>query len=126
MNKRWFRVCGLIITMTMGALIGWSVAIGNAVIPIPAAIGGAGLLYVLRKRLKEVVEDERNYRISEKASRSTVQISAFLMAITGAVLIALNISGASPFREVGLTLAFSGCALLIIYLTFYSYYSRKN
>jgi len=110
----------------MGALVGWSVAIGNAVIPIPATIGGAGLLYLLRKRLREVVEDERNYRISEKASRSTIQISAFLMAITGAVLIALHINGASPLKEVGLTLAFSGCALLIIYLTFYSYYSRNS
>ena len=38
MTKKWFRVCGLIITMTVGALIGWSVAIGNAIIPIPAAM----------------------------------------------------------------------------------------
>ena len=126
MSRKWFRVCGLIITMAVGALIGWSVAIGNAVIPIPAAIGGAGLLYLLRKQLKEVIEDERNYRISEKASRTTIQISAFLMGIIGAVLIALNIGGNSPFREVGLTLAFSACALLLLYLTFYSYYSRKS
>lgn len=126
MSRKWFRVYGFIITMAVGALIGWSVAIGNAVIPIPAAIGGAGLLYLLRKQLKEVIEDERNYRISEKASRTTIQISAFLMGIIGAVLIALNIGGTSPFKEVGLTLAFSACALLLLYLTFYSYYSRKS
>ncbi len=119
-------MCGAVIVVTMGALIGWSVAIGNAVIPIPVAIGGAGLLYLCRRQLREVVEDERNYRISEKASRSTIQIAAFLMAIIGTVLAALNLGGTSPFKEVGLTLVFSACALLIIYLTFYSYYSRKS
>jgi len=126
MSRRWFRVCGAIIVMTMGALIGWSVAIGNAVIPVPAALGGVGLIYLCKRRLSEVVEDERNYRISEKASRSTIQISAFSMAIIGTVLVALNIDSPSPFKEVGLALVFSACALLIIYMAFYSYYSQKS
>ena len=126
MSRRWFRVCVAIIIITMGALIGWSVAVGNEVIPVPVALGGTGLIYLCKRRLREVVEDERNYRISEKASRSTIQISAFSMAIIGTVLVALNINSPSPFKEVGLTLVFSGCALLIIYTAFYSYYSRKS
>lgn len=126
MSKKWFRFCSAAIVMTMLALIGWSIAIGNAVIPIPVAIGGAGLLYLCRRLVKGVVEDERVYRISEKASRFAVQVFAFAAAIAGTTLIALSTDDSSTFREVGFTLAFSACVLLMLYLISYAYHSKKS
>ncbi len=126
MSKKWFRFCGAAIVITALALIGWSIAIGNAVIPIPVALAGVGLLYLCRRLVKGVVEDERAYRISEKASRFALQVFAFAAAIVGTTLIALSTDDSSAFREVGFTLAFSACALLMLYLVSYAYHNKKS
>jgi uncharacterized membrane protein len=126
MSRRWFRICGAAITMAMVALIGWSIATENAVIPIPTVLGGIVLLYLLRRQVKDVVQDERNYRISEKASRSAIQVFAFIAAITGITLIAVSTEDSSLSREVGLTLAFCACGLLVLYMISYAYHSRKS
>ena len=126
MSKRRFRLCGAAIIVTMAALIGWSIAIGNAVVPIPAVLGGAVLLYLLRRQVSEVMEDERNYRLSEKASRFAIQVFALVTAISGITLTAVSTSDSPPFRQVGLTLAFCACGLLILYLISYAYHSRKS
>ena len=126
MSVRWFRLCGAAIIAAMMALTGWSIAIGNAVVPIPAAIGGAVLLYLLRRQVSDVIEDERNYRISEKASRFAIQVFAIVTAITGITLTAVSTGNHATFRDVGLTLAFCACGLLILYMISYTYHSRKS
>jgi uncharacterized membrane protein len=126
MSKRWFRICGAATVVAMLGLIGWSIAIGNALIPIPTVIGGAGLLYLCRRLVKGVVEDERNYRISEKASRFTMQVFAFVAAIAGTTLIAVSGDDSSISKEIGLTLAFSACGLLMLYLVAYTYLNKRS
>jgi uncharacterized membrane protein len=125
MTRRWFRLLGAAITLTVVALIGWSVATENAVVPIPAVIVGLVLLYLLRRQVRGVVEDERNYKISEKASRFTIQVFALVAAISGITLIAVSTNDSTILREVGLTLAFCACSILILYLISYAYHSRK-
>lgn len=125
MSRRWFRLLGAVITLTVVALIGWSIATENAVVPIPAAIVGLVLLYLLRRQVRDVVEDERNYKISEKASRFAMQVFAVVAAISGVTLTALSTNDSTPLREAGLTLAFCACGLLILYLIAYAYHSRK-
>ena len=126
MSRKWFRICGAAITVAMAALIGWSIATENAVVPIPTVLGGVVLLYLLRRRVKDVVQDERNYRISEKASRFAIQVFALVTAISGVTLTAVSADDSSLFREVGLTLAFCACGLLVLYLISYAYHSRKS
>lgn len=128
MSKKWFLICRGAIILSAATLIGWSIAIGNPIIPVIAVIMAVGLLFLCRRRLKEVIEDERNYRISEKASRSTIRIFAFAIVIIGAFLTASGIGFSLPFpiKEVGFTLSFSACALLIIYVSFYTYYRKKT
>ena len=125
MSRRWFRLLVAVITLTVVVLIGWSIAIENAVVPIPAVIVGLVLLYLLRRQVREVVEDERNYKISEKASRFAIQVFALVAAISGVTLIAVSTNDSTLLREVGLTLAFCACGILILYLISYAYHSRK-
>jgi uncharacterized membrane protein len=126
MSLKWFRLCGAAIIVIMIALIGWSISTGNAIVPIPTAVSGALLLYLLRRQVRDVMEDERNYRISEKASRFAIQVFALVTAISGITLTAIGTSDSTPFREVGLTLAFGACGLLILYMISYAYHSRKS
>jgi uncharacterized membrane protein len=121
MNRKQFALYGMMITAAMGATIGWSISIGNAVLPVATVILGMVLLYLGKTRVTEVLEDERIHRISEKASRRTLQIFGISIAIIGVVLVALK-----EFTEIGFTLAYSTIALLFLYSIFYRYYSIKT
>ena len=125
MSKKTFRICGGVIVAAMSVAVGWSVVIGNAIVPIVAVAGGVGLQYLCRRQVKEVMEDERLHKINETASRLTFRISTIIMAVTGVVLIALSHSVSADFRLVGLTLAYTVCALVVINLASYTYYGQK-
>ena len=126
MDIKRFRLLGIVVIVDMMALIGWSIATENHLIVIPVFIGGVILLRLLRRQVRDIVEDERSYRIGEKASRFTIQVFALLTAIAGIILVALSGSHCSYTKEIGLTLAFSACVLLILYMISYSYYNRKS
>jgi uncharacterized membrane protein len=126
MNRKQFRLCGMFVSMGMGAAIGWSVAVGEFFVPIAVVAIGLVLMHLCKSRVTEVMEDELVHRLSEKASYMTLRVSLLPMAVLGAVFIALSKSGSPVLKEIGLTLAFLVCALLILHLNFYTYYSRKG
>lgn len=119
------RVIGMTIIMAMAAIIGWSVAVGNVIVPVVAVVVGMSLFHFIRSRVTEVIEDERTHRISEKASVITIRIFALATALTGVLLLALSRSSMVNFEQAGLTLAFTACALMLLHLIFYGYYNKK-
>jgi uncharacterized membrane protein len=126
MNRKQYTWCGIALTMMVGIAVGWAVTAGNYLLPL-AAVGAALALKILcKRRVTEVLEDELVYRLSEKASYMTLRVSLLAMAIIAAVLIALSKTGYAAFEQIGLTLAFAVCALLILQLSFYAYYSAKG
>jgi len=125
MNRKeltWYRI---VIVLVMGALIGWSVSVGNIVLLVVAFIVGPVALYLLRSRIEEVMEDERIHLIHEKASARAVQVFAVITASLGAFLITLSRSGYADFSQSGYTLVYSACALLILHLIFRGHYRKK-
>jgi len=97
------------------------VSVRNALLPAIAFAIGFVLISLGRRRVTEVIEDERVIRISEKASRRVYQVFVTAAALIGVTLLALN-----RYIEVGYTLAFSACALPILYMIFYGYYRRRS
>ncbi|MBN1455955.1 MAG: DUF2178 domain-containing protein [Methanomicrobia archaeon] len=126
MNRKQFRLCMMVVSMGMGAAIGWSVAVGEYLVPIAVVAIGLVLMQLCKSRVTEVMEDELVYRLSEKASYMTLRVSLLPLAVLGAVFIALSKSGSPVLNEIGLTLAFLVCALLLLHIGFYTYYSRKG
>ena len=121
MNRKKFAIYAALVCAMMGAVVGYGVSEGNALLPAIAFIIGIVLIALGKRGVKEVMEDERTERIGEKASRRTYQVFVIGAALIGTTLAALN-----KHTEVGYTLAFSACALLLLYIIFYGYYSRKN
>ena len=126
MKRRKFALCGILITMALGAVIGWSISTENPLLALVAAIVAMALLYLCKTRVEDVLEDERIYRISEKASRRTFQVIILTIGLLGVVLITLGKGAFVEYKQIGLILAFSVCALLILYLFFYGYYSKRG
>ena len=121
MNQKQFAIYAALVCAMMGAVVGYGVSKGNALLPAIAFSIGVVLIALGKRGVKEVMEDERTQRISEKASRRTYEVFVGGAALIGTTLIALN-----KHIEAGYTLAFSACALLILYIIFYGYYNRKN
>ncbi len=126
MNRKQFRLCGMFVSMGMGVVIGWSVAVGEFIVPVAVVAIGLVLMQLGKSRVTEVMEDELIHRLSEKASYMTLRVSLLPLAVLGAVFIALSNRGSPVLKEIGLTLAFLVCALLLLHLGFYAYYSRKG
>jgi len=126
MNRRQFTIFGVIMTAVIGCIIGWSIYTGNFILPVVAVMMAALLSLVLKKRVDEVIEDERIFRIFEKASGTTFKIFLPLMAVIGVVLVTLSQNGLQNFEREGYTLLYTTSALLVIYLFFYRYYSRRG
>ncbi|ODS37762.1 MAG: hypothetical protein A7315_03705 [Candidatus Altiarchaeales archaeon WOR_SM1_79] len=115
----------LITTIAVGFLVGLFAVRGEPILAILAVIIGMMLLYLLRIRVKQVIEDERIYKISEKASRRTVQVIGATTAVLGLAIIGLSRSRYLELTEVGFSLAYFATALLTVYMIFYSYYAKK-
>ena len=120
MNRKEYALYTAAVAAVMGAIIGYSAATGNVLLLFLGFAAGIVMLYLGRRRVTEVIEDERIYRISEKASRNTIQVFGIAIALFGATLIALRAS-----MQIALTLAYSAIALVLLYMVFYAYYSRR-
>jgi len=121
MDRKQFAIYAALVCAIMGAVVGYGVSEGNASLPAIAFIIGTTLIALGKRGVKEVMEDERTLRISEKASRRIYEIFVVGAALAGTTLITLN-----KHTEAGYTLAFSACALLLLYMVFYGYYSRRS
>lgn len=117
-------MCRIAITIATGATVGWFISVGNVVIPVLAVIIGLALLYLCKSRIQEALEDERTYRISEKASRAALRVFVLVVAFTSIVLVLLGKSNAEV-SQAGYILGYSVSALIVLYLVSYGYYSRK-
>jgi uncharacterized membrane protein len=125
MNKKSYTFFRILIVIAIGIAVGWSVTAGRAIVPIPAVIIGIGLLYFMRSKVKDVLEDERLNKIREKSSRVTFQIFAITAAVAGAVILALSKNMYPSLALIGFTLTYSVCALLILDYIAYAYFARK-
>jgi len=125
MERKKFKIYWLIITVIVGFIIGLSAFRGEPIIAIVAVVIGMILLYTLKGRVRQVIEDERIYRISEKASRRTIQVIGTTTAILGLSILGLSKSGYLNLTEVGYSLACFATVLLFVYMIFYSYYAKR-
>ena len=126
MDRRKFRYYQAALGAFVGAMIGWSVVMGDITLAAFAIIIGLAGDYLCRKSVTEVVEDEMILRFSERASRRALQVYLIVGGIAGVVLITLRSLLYTQLVEIGYALAFSACSLLILYLFFYLYYSRRG
>jgi uncharacterized membrane protein len=124
MSFKQFTLIRIAVIIIMAGAIGWAVNSGNAWIPILAIIAALLILLLFRRRVKEVVVDERVYSIAEKASYLALRIFGIAAAVGVAILVALG-QKTPELETVGLTLALSVCGLVLIYCIANLYYNRK-
>ncbi len=125
MSYKTFRMWQGIIGLILGGIIGASVGMGNWVIPIITVIISIIIILILRRKVREIVTDERIHIIVGKAARLTLQIVTIGMAVIGAVILIVSRGGSPALTQVGFAFEYATCALLLISSVAYTYYNRK-
>lgn len=126
MNVREFQFYRLGLTMSVAILVGAAVASENTILAVVAVGAGLLLMYVGKKRVKGIIEDERTYRISEKASRITLALCGPAVALVATLLITMGDRFAPGLRTAGFALGYAACAVTVCYSTLYHCYQKKS
>lgn len=125
MSYNTYRMYKLVIVIIIAVGVSSAVAAGVPWLPVPVAAAGAAAMLLVKRRVKEIVVDERTWRIAERAGRLAFQWGAILMALAAATLLALARAGNTSFEQAGFILAYTAAALVAIYYFSYIYYSKK-
>lgn len=123
MDKRTYWICTLIVVIVVVSVIYWAVQAGNPIVAVIVLLWAMGTLYLCRTRVHEVIEDERNIRINERAAMRAIEVFVIIGVLAGVVLYAIS-NQESDYTQAGLVLGISVTALLLLYATFQTYYSR--
>ncbi len=125
MKKERYNMLVALLTILVAVSVALSISLSSTVIAPAVMLLGIAVLFALRTRIKEIVKDEMVYRISEKASRRAFQGFVLCAGLSGATIFLVKELSAA-FTPVAQTFLFSICLLLVLYLGFYAYYSRKG
>jgi len=124
MKSQQFRVIMSLIIIIIGGVVGFAVCVGKPELIAAIFFAGMALIYLCKRRVEGVLEDERAYKVTEKASKMTFQIVIVSFALAGATLIAMK-NSYPEYTFLGFFLAYTTCGILVLHFLFYAYYNKK-
>ena len=92
MKRLTYLTCSLIVACMVAAMVGWSMAAGNFLIPIIAIPLGIIVILACRAHVDIVIADEREKRIRSKAALRTLEVVVIAGAITAIILYSYVVS----------------------------------
>ena len=120
-----FRLYKAIIAGMLGVTVALAIVTDTPLIALVAVVVAIVLAFVLERRNKEIVRDERISQINGKATTASFY-SILILAAAVALGIALF---RSKLPEnvvfVGTIMGYFTCVALLLHMCFYAYFSRK-
>ena len=139
MKKNTFYTLIGCIALALIAILWYSVETGRPFLIETAFIAGIVLVYLARRRVEDLIEDERSVKITEKAALRTFQVFwvVFFAFSIGAVMEILHVPEFPrpprqehppeilPPRLMGYIQLGLLCLMIFLYVGFRIYYARK-
>jgi len=126
MNAKSYALLMRIVAVVLAALIAVSIVLELPLyVPLLAVMVALVVAVVIRRSVKEVLSDERNRRIDEKATSASYRIFTILGAAFALVVLMLRSSLPSWAGTAGETVAYSVCGLMLLHLVSSRYFSSK-
>jgi len=123
MQKNHATIAGIAVAVAMIAGIMYGVRAGNAAIPVLSFLAGSGLLFLLKRNVDTVIEDEWTLLVEQKASTMTMNLTSFLFTVIGLFLITIS-SPEQNYDQAALTIAAILVTLAIVYIATTFWYSH--
>jgi uncharacterized membrane protein len=114
-----------VLAFFLAMIISQAVIFNNYFLAIVAVFAAFAIILPLKKKVTEVMNDERDYLIAGKAAR----LALSLFSVTGALLAFafMSLRGMETvFGTIGSTLAYSVCALLLFYSAAAAIYGKQD
>jgi len=92
MKRLTYLTCTLIVACMVAAMVGWSMAAGNFLIPVIAIPLGIIVIFACRAQVDIVIADEREKRIRSKAALRTLEVVVIAGAIAAIILYSYVVS----------------------------------
>jgi len=120
-----FRIYKAVIAGGLAIAVAIAIATGTPLIALAAVVAAIGLAFILERRNKEIVRDERISQISAKAASASFNIMLILAAVAalGTALFRSQLPENVVFA--GTVMGYFVCVALILHMCFYAYFSRK-
>lgn len=120
--KQYQRIkLGLVFVLAL--IFSQSLVLKNFFIPVVVLIISSLLLMYLRKQVKGIIADERDYATAGRAAILAIQIYSWIVVVSMFILYAL--SDLNPYYySVAMTLAFSTCILMLLYSLIFKFYNK--
>lgn len=125
MTKKQFEIFRLIVVIVMTIAIGVSVNQGIAFIPPLAMVLAAGIILITFRKVKEVVVDERDYKIGGQAARLSFNIIAVSLTALGGALVAYGITD-PKFYKFGYLLLYIVTFMLVVNIFTFLFIQKKG
>jgi uncharacterized membrane protein len=125
MTKKSFSICRLIAVSVVSIVVSVFINLGNWYLPIAAIAVSWISLYILRRKVDEVIADERDYKVAGKASGLAMNIHLIFSVIAGIVFYSFGRENAILFN-IATTLLYSACFLMVLYAVLFKIYERKE
>jgi len=100
-----------------------SMQLGNYLIPIAILLVGSLVSLYLRRSVKEVMADERDWALGGKAALAAMQVYSWVAVV--AMFVFYGLKDINPsYEPIGMTLAYSTMVLMLSYAVIYRYYDK--
>ena len=113
MTYKKFKKINIILTVILGMIFGISISLKYIMLPIVAFIVFSLINLYLRKRVVEIISDERDFKIAGESASLSLKIFSIIGVIIALVLYYLDNN--AEYKLISLTLSFSVCILMLLY-----------
>ena len=125
MVKKTYNKIKLGVVFVTAFIFSQSLIFRNYFIAIITFVLSSLLLLYLRKKVIEIMADERDYQIGGKSALLAMKLTSWIGLIVMITFYVL--SDKNPFYgPIAMTLAFSICVLMLSYSIIFGYYSKHN
>lgn len=128
MNYKKFKQIKIITTSFVSATIAIAVVYNNIILALAGMLIGILFLFLVRKKTKVVLVDERIEKIAGKAARLTYSILTVTIALLSLLFIMIGKKATPPqvqLETLGITLSYIALFSLALYSLSYKYLSKK-
>ncbi|MEA4910561.1 hypothetical protein SDC9_07954 [bioreactor metagenome] len=124
MTYKKFKKINIILTVILGMIFGISISLKYIMLPIVAFIVFSLINLYLRKRVVEIISDERDFKIAGESASLSLKIFSIIGVIIALVLYYLDNN--AEYKLISLTLSFSVCILMLLYSFIFKIKINKN
>lgn len=123
MTLKKYQQIKLIITVVIAMIFSQAILYQNYLIPLATLVVASLVLIWLRRQVKEVISDERDYALAGKSASWAIQIYSWIAVVAMFVLYAFkNLNPA--YEPIAMTLAFSTCLLMFVYSLIFNFHNK--